>query len=222
MVWKVEVTTFSMLLRMPSNWLKIPKSVIVTDFPLSSLKYLMYLAEKCCDSKMCFWPMDIPGWDPVVFFVVGTFSLPWLASFPVRIPVQSSVLSTNDTVTSSVLCDGWWLWWWARLQVHLQPADITSCASFENVLNLRCFLLFFVFKRSLRPYLSEFPCLFRDFWNYSQYSLSENRTYSNMIFLMPNRNFREDSWCSLISFCVPFLMFHRTTARPREARRSLW
>ena len=38
-----------MLLRMPSNWLKIPKSVIVTDFPLSSFKYLMYLAEMCCD-----------------------------------------------------------------------------------------------------------------------------------------------------------------------------
>ena len=64
-----------------TNWLKIPKSVIVTGFPLSSFKYLMYLAELCCDSKdvflvdgrswlrSCHLAVDMVG-------VVGTFSLP--------------------------------------------------------------------------------------------------------------------------------------------------
>ena len=36
---------------MPTSWLKIPKSVNVTDFPLSNFQYLMYLVELCCDSK---------------------------------------------------------------------------------------------------------------------------------------------------------------------------
>ena len=66
---------------MPTNWLKIPKSVNVTDFPLSSFQYLMYLAELCCDSKdevlvdghswlrSCRLAVGVVG-------VVGTFSLP--------------------------------------------------------------------------------------------------------------------------------------------------
>ena len=70
-----------MLLRMPSNWLKIPKSVIVTDFPLSSFRYLMYLAEMCCDSQNVFlvdgrsWSRSCPFAVGVVG-VVGTLSLP--------------------------------------------------------------------------------------------------------------------------------------------------
>ena len=72
---------FTMLLRMPLNWLKIPKSVIVTDSPLSSFKYLMYLAKMCCDSKnmllvdglswlrSCHFAVGVMG-------VIGTFSLP--------------------------------------------------------------------------------------------------------------------------------------------------
>ena len=35
----------------------------------------MYLAEMCCDSKMCFWSMDIPGRDPVVLLWVWWVSL---------------------------------------------------------------------------------------------------------------------------------------------------
>ena len=54
---------------------KIPKSVTVTNFPLSSLKYLMYLAEMCCDSKTCFWSMNIPGQDPLVLLWVWWVSL---------------------------------------------------------------------------------------------------------------------------------------------------
>ena len=72
---------FTMLLIMPSNWLKIPKSVIVTDFPLSSFKYLMYLTDMCCDSKnvllvsrhswlrSCHFAVGVVG-------VIGTFPLP--------------------------------------------------------------------------------------------------------------------------------------------------
>ena len=67
--------------KLPTNWLKIPKSVIVTGFPLSSFKYLMYLAELCCDSKDVFL-VDGCSWSRSchlavgVVGVVGTFSLP--------------------------------------------------------------------------------------------------------------------------------------------------
>ena len=70
-----------MPLQMPSNWLKIPKSVIVTDFPLSSFKYLVYLAEMHCDSKNVFL-VGGRSWSRSCHFavgvvgVVGTFSLP--------------------------------------------------------------------------------------------------------------------------------------------------
>ena len=67
--------------KLPTNWLKIPKSVIVTGFPLSSFKYLMYLAEICCDSKDVFL-VDGHSWSRSchlavgVVGVIGTFSLP--------------------------------------------------------------------------------------------------------------------------------------------------
>ena len=67
---------------MPTNWLKIPKSVKVTDFPLSSFQYLMYLAELCCDSKDEVL-VDGRSWSRScrlavgVVGVVGTFSLPF-------------------------------------------------------------------------------------------------------------------------------------------------
>ena len=67
---------------LPTNWLKIPKSVNVTDFPFEQLfKYLVYLAELCCDSqdevlvdgrsllRSCRLAVGVVG-------VIGTFSLP--------------------------------------------------------------------------------------------------------------------------------------------------
>ena len=60
---------------------KIPKSVIVTDFLLSSFRYLMYLAEMCCDSENVFL-VDGRFWLRSCCFavgvvgVIGTFSLP--------------------------------------------------------------------------------------------------------------------------------------------------
>ena len=69
-------------------------------------------------------------------------------SFPVQIPVQSSVLSANDTVTS--LC--------AFLSVMAgdcgdeipskskpQPAGVTSCMSPENLLSFRCCVCYLQF-----------------------------------------------------------------------------
>ena len=67
--------------KLPTNWLKIPKLVIVTGFPLSCFKYLMYLAELCCDSKDVFL-VDGHSWSRSchlavgVVGVIGTFSLP--------------------------------------------------------------------------------------------------------------------------------------------------
>ena len=70
------------------------------------------------------------------------------ASFPVRIPVQSSVLSANDTVTSPVL-------FFAVMAVDCgdeipskskpQPAGVTSYANPANLLSFRYFVFDFQF-----------------------------------------------------------------------------
>ena len=68
----------------------------------------MYLAKLCCDYKDVFL-VNGHSWSRScrlavgVVGVIGTFSLPLLVSFPVQIPVQSSVLSANGTVTSLFL-----------------------------------------------------------------------------------------------------------------------
>ena len=60
---------------------KIPKSVTVTNFPLSSFKYLLYLTEMCCDFHNVFL-VDGRSWSRSrhlavgVVGVIGTFSLP--------------------------------------------------------------------------------------------------------------------------------------------------
>ena len=74
---------------LPTIWLKIPKSVIVTDFPLFEqlFKYLVYLAEICCGSKNevlidgCSWSRSCHLAVGVVG-VVGTFSLPLTCVIP--------------------------------------------------------------------------------------------------------------------------------------------
>ena len=87
--------------------------------------------------------MDVPGRDPVILLWVWWVSLALsrslnFTSFPVQIPVQSSVLSTNDTVTSPVL-------FFAVMAVDCgdeipsKSKPQPSCASFENVLRLRYF-----------------------------------------------------------------------------------
>ena len=127
---------------LPTNWLKIPKSVIVTDFPFEQLfKYLVYLAELCCDSKdevlvggrsssrSCRLAVGVVG-------VVGTFSS--FVSLPMGIPVQSSVLSTNDTITNLVVpvmagdCGDE-----IPSKSKPQPAGVTSYANPANLLVFR-------------------------------------------------------------------------------------
>ena len=62
---------------LPTNWLKIPKSVIVTDFPFLS----SYLSTYCTwpkyvvTPKMMFWSMGVPGRDPVILLWVWWVSL---------------------------------------------------------------------------------------------------------------------------------------------------
>ena len=71
---------------MPTSWLKIPKSVNVTDFPWSSFQYLVYFAKLCCDSDV--FLIDGHSWSRScrlavgVVGVVGTFSLPELCVIP--------------------------------------------------------------------------------------------------------------------------------------------
>ena len=92
-----------------TNWLKIPKSVNVTNFPDEQLLSTQCTWPKCVVTpKTKFWSMVVPGRDPVVLLWAWWVSLALsrslnCASFSVRIPVQSYVLSANDTVTSSVM-----------------------------------------------------------------------------------------------------------------------
>ena len=91
--------------QLPSSWLKIPKSVIVTDSPVSSFNYLMYLAQMCCDLESCSWSVDIPVEILSLCCgrgVIGTFSLPCIRHSHAD-SHTISVLYTNDTVTSPVL-----------------------------------------------------------------------------------------------------------------------
>ena len=94
--------------------------------------------------KTKFWSVDVPGQDPVV--------LPWawwvslalsrflnFASFPVRIPVQSSVLSANDTIMSLIVpvmagdCGDE-----IPSKSKPQPAGVMSCVNPANLLSFCC------------------------------------------------------------------------------------
>ena len=121
MAWKVEVTTFFKAAKLPTSWLKIPKSVIVTSFPLSSFKYLMYLAELCCDSRDVFL-IDGRSWSWSCHLCCGHGGCRWhflapfnFASFPMRIPVQSSVLIRETTPLQVCL---FFFPWWDTLKVQ--------------------------------------------------------------------------------------------------------
>ena len=76
---------------------------------MSNCKYLMYFLQPKCvvTSKIVAIVSGNSGLRSRhcavgVMGVIGTFLLPRLASFPMRIPVQSSVLSANDTMTDVV------------------------------------------------------------------------------------------------------------------------
>ena len=99
--------------------------------------------------KTCFWSMDVPGRDPVVLLWAWWVSLALsrslsFVSFPVRIPVQSSVLFANDTVTS--LCFFTVMSGDCGDEIPSkskpQPAGVMSYASPANLLSFRfCFVI---------------------------------------------------------------------------------
>ena len=102
--------------KLPTSWLKIPKSVIVTDSPLSSLKYLMYLAKMSCDSKNVFlvgrrsWSRSCHCAVGVVG-VIGTISLPYIRHSPCRFPYNLCALRQRhrNKFGNFSCCDDWWL-----------------------------------------------------------------------------------------------------------------
>ena len=137
----------SILLRMPSNWLKIPKSVIVTDFPLSSFRYLMYLAEMCCDSKDVFL-VGILGQDPVILPWVWWVLLALFRSLNLRHSLCGFLYNhlycpptTPLQVRHFSCCDCGDCGDKIPSKSRPQSAGITSCAISEILLNLRCFLV---------------------------------------------------------------------------------
>ena len=166
---------------MPTNCLKIPKSVHVTGFPLSSFKYLVYLAKLCCDSKdevlvdgrsssrSCRLAVGVVG-------VIDTFSLllpcviPHVDSCTIFHAVHQRHHYKFDFL--SVMAGD------CGDKIHSkskqQPAGVTSCANFENVLHVYCFSLQYVFTLQFSIFAVEvlslnvsFYCIFREFCEFS-------------------------------------------------------
>ena len=209
---------------------KIPKLVIVTGFPLSSFKYLIYFC------RIVLWLQGrVSGqWTflvEILSFCCGRGGCHWhfLAPLTCVIPHADSCTIIcaicQQHRNKFVFCNGWWLRWRARLQVHPQPAGVTSCMSFKN---LCCFLVFFLSSNihSGPIYLNfrTFSAIFKIFLN-----IRSPKTELLLNFLIQTYFF----WCRATifekipdvrssHFASPFLMFHRTTARLCESQWSLW
>ena len=100
--------------------------------------------------------------------VVGTFSLPFnLRHSPCRFLYNHLCLSTNDTVTSSVILPVMAGDCGDEIPSKSKPqsAGVTSCANFENVLHVRY----------LQTSSFRFYCIFREFRECSQNSKLETR-----------------------------------------------
>ena len=127
---------------------------------------------------MKFWSMDVPGRDPVVLLWAWWVSLALscslsFASFPVRIPVQSSVLFTNDTVTS--LCFFTVMSGDCGDEIPSkskpQPAGVTSYASPVNLLSFHCCFVICLQFCLLNVHSVVFRLGFREFRECSKNSL---------------------------------------------------
>ena len=119
-----------------------------------------------------FWSMDVPGRDPVVLLWAWWVSLALLAPCNLRhspcgFLYNHLCLSANDTVTSLVIlpvmagdCGDE-----IPSKSKPQPAGVTSCANFENVLRVRY----------LQTSSFRFYCIFREFRECSQNSSVKSR-----------------------------------------------
>ena len=95
---------------LPTNWLKIPKSVNITDFPIEQLLSTYRTRPKCVVNPMTkFWSMDVSGRDPVVLLWAWWVSLALSRSLfnsrhsLCRFLYNHLCLSANDTITSLVM-----------------------------------------------------------------------------------------------------------------------
>ena len=170
---------------MPTNWLKIPKSVNVTNFPFGQLfKYLLYLAEMCCDSKDEVL-VDERSWSRScclavgVVGVIGTFSLPLACVIPRADShiIICTVRQRHRYKSGSFLavmagdCGDE-----IPSKSKPQSAGVTSCANFENVLHVRC-LQTSIFRLRCRSFRSEytvllhFPRILRIFFEFTVQTL---------------------------------------------------
>ena len=163
---------------------------------------------------MKFWSMDIPGRDPVVLLWAWWVSLALscslnFASFPVRIPVQSSVLicqrhhyEFSFLSAMAVDCGDE-----IPSKSKPQPAGVTSYANPANLLSFRCFVSDFLFWSSN----CNFSLVFHKFRESStNSSVCKRFPYPNFFLnFCPNRHVpyifhesRKDSSHSLVSSCV--------------------
>ena len=127
----------------------------------------------CCDSKGEVL-VDGRSWSRScrlavgVVGVVGTFSLPfYLALFPMQIPIQSSVLSANDTVTSSVM---FFLRWLVIVVTRYPQSPNRNQQASRHARISKMFFMFAIFR--LQFFLSLLYCIFREFREYSRNSSS--------------------------------------------------
>ena len=133
----------------------------------------MFLVDGCSWSRSCRLAVGMVD-------VVGTFSLPLTCVIPradsctiFRAVCQRHRYKFDFLSVMAGDCGD---------EIHSkskpQPAGVTSCVNFENVLHVRCFSLQYVFTLQfsifvvevLSPYVS-FYCIFREFCDFSSDSL---------------------------------------------------
>ena len=84
---------------LPTNWLKIPKSVNVTDFPVEQLLSTYCTWPKyVVTPKTKFWSMDVSGRDPVILLWA------WWVSLALSRSLLTCVILRVDSCTIICAC----------------------------------------------------------------------------------------------------------------------
>ena len=159
---------------MPTSWLKIPKSVNVTDFPLSSVQYLMYFGQivlwlqgrssdrwaflveilsSCCGHGGCHWHFLAP-------LIVHHSLCGFLYNLPCCPPMTPLQLWYILAVMAGDCGDK------IPSKSKLQSAGITSCASPANLLSFRCCVRYLQFWTPNSNFSSCFPWVLRMFYKF--------------------------------------------------------